>query len=628
MMRSAITNEGETRFDLSKSLHHLAAHGFDVSRIKRHSQAELSSSPLRNHHIAPDASPPKAYPLSNGHNMVSPESVDDFPSERNVVERTSSAASSSSSAWSDECHFLNTSTYPEGASTMNASPSKRNSINHSYDEGSFYSEDDVFPLKVFPFSVAPQINLRATIDLNESDAVEVTLDPSYQQVAEELNFPSPRPPLGVQNPGDHNEQISILTPSPQLTKQIPSLSHQSPQTPVRLNFCGMPDWCEPSTACGNSSFLLEDKASLQRSPVYSSEGLCKVTCGNDHVLDDNNITQHAVQSRICSSLGMDVLCQPWQSLYPNKSPGQPSPTQPDLNSDDGKADETMKRRVISASARRTRLASLRRDLNPFYDNAPKTHHRYPLCKSQSFNEAAVPKPSLKKREIRAASVWECESLDCVAPSDQSLSPVTIKRQWEEEFLGYDSDPEVYYGKENDVVASGSCHGSTAAEGSTTVTEFINERFTFILHSDKSVAVHAWIERGQQLLDRWILPKLVWKPINQSGTNKQSELAGIDILDICRVLPVILNRDKHPFAAKDSLVAVTSVSGEQIIFEARSSVDRDRWMNLLKMTVSTLAAKFLTRDPTVLGIFFAVNDLVHPGELPLQFQEQQKQEAWV
>jgi hypothetical protein len=41
----------------------------------------------------------------------------------------------------------------------------------------------------------------------------------------------------------------------------------------------------------------------------------------------------------------------------------------------------------------------------------------------------------------------------------------------------------------------------------------------------------------------------------------------------------------------------------LILEARSIADRIRYMNLLKLTVSTLAAKFITNDPHTLTMFF-------------------------
>ena len=102
---------------------------------------------------------------------------------------------------------------------------------------------------------------------------------------------------------------------------------------------------------------------------------------------------------------------------------------------------------------------------------------------------------------------------------------------------------------------------------------------------------------------------------------------MELLDICRILPVCTHdRQRHPFAVPQRLLNIqitgnntntsecnTAHEVHNLIFEARSLPDRIRYMNLLKLAISTLAAKFLTNDPNAFSLFFHNPSISGPVE---------------
>jgi hypothetical protein len=250
----------------------------------------------------------------------------------------------------------------------------------------------------------------------------------------------------------------------------------------------------------------------------------------------------------------------------------------------------------------------------------------------------------------ATTNWECGALDFALAYDTDDTTTLSRRRDPERFTsqrfvdsndGYESDPELFHrngnwGRPCSTLVN---HRHEFPETSTTLQEFLNERCTFICHSptvpnDKSAAVHVWIERGYQLYDSLVLPKLCWKPIlspsvNSDNVNQQHRtnmvggvVSSMELLEICRICPMDTpDREKYPFAVTQRLFSIQTYKkndtpdsshnmyagpfspATSIVLEARSIADRIRYTNLLKLTVSTLAAKYLTNDPSTFPLFF-------------------------
>lgn len=386
--------------------------------------------------------------------------------------------------------------------------------------------------------------------------------------------------------------------------ETPLILHEHPSSPSRLlDLCGFSvhDWCN-SNHCALAA-------------------TCETACGSHQsVSPGDDSTQQHMQSSICVSLGsMDGLCQPWQASYPPRSITQ--------NKLMHHRQHASKRRNLDLHKRRAHLNSIRRDLNPFNLNTGTTsdRQRRPLSKSQSFNHYSSPSSkSSKPMDSTAATttstglplVWACGGL----PSANHKSPAAIRLQWEDECQDYDSDPEDYSPRRSNKENSNST--TLQSNNASTLEEFLNSRTTLILHeAGKSVAVHVWVELGQRLHNQTILPKLVWRRCRDSFKTPTERM---DLLDICRIFPPStgLDRTCYPFARTDRLLQIHSVRGPVVVFEARSTSERDRWMTLSKLAVSVFAAQLLTNDPTALALFFVDNEAaVGPGEEPLLWQQQ-------
>jgi len=421
----------------------------------------------------------------------------------------------------------------------------------------------------------------------------------------------------------HEQQhVANFTPSPDR-----SMVQREPST--LINLCGITiqDWCHSD-------------GSHEYNHCANAIGSA---CGEE--ADDASHThqQEEVQGRISVSLGMDGWCQPWQASYPvTESPRRMVRNTSSNSTYNNKNEEGPMLKRQAFRKRRSHLASLRRDLNPFYAAEDRPRQ---LGKVHSFQHqqrsspppppvAEGPKKKDPRRNSRISSVWECGA-GCVAVNNRSQqrqheSPAAIRLQWEEACQGYDSDPEDYPRRHHHNKENTSHHRSSPSNSlllqATTLHEFLNDRSTLILHdAGKSVAMHVWIERGQRLANTIILPKLAWRPCNTSDIYQAP--SGMDLLDICRIRcldnsrnnnesTIVFDRKLYPFARTDRLLEIKAVNGPAIALEARSAEDRDRWVTLAKLAVSTFAAQLLTHDPTALAMFFA--EELHacgPGEEP-------------
>ncbi len=194
---------------------------------------------------------------------------------------------------------------------------------------------------------------------------------------------------------------------------------------------------------------------------------------------------------------------------------------------------------------------------------------------------------------------------------------------------------------------------------------MTEKRLLVWHNDtllepfgSPVAVHAWIEYGSQLPATLIQPKLCWKEIVKN-TNKETVITtndynnynkvttvlpssssissssstpreilnnpttftfhGIDLLDISKIISMddILDRTRYPLVQRNCCFLVEAFGGcQQMVFEARSEMERDDIMEGLKLIVSRLGSKIMVGDSTVLREFFSpLGSVVVPGGIP-------------
>jgi hypothetical protein len=127
-----------------------------------------------------------------------------------------------------------------------------------------------------------------------------------------------------------------------------------------------------------------------------------------------------------------------------------------------------------------------------------------------------------------------------------------------------------------------------------------------------MAVSCAFEVGAHLDNLVVQPKFTWRPafephlpkrkIRLSGTEPDS----IELLSIIRVVkPTELNRELYPFARLDRTCCITTNDEEfpYLVFEAKSTRERDWLVNALKIVVARLASIIIVRDEAMLLEFF-------------------------
>jgi hypothetical protein len=367
-------------------------------------------------------------------------------------------------------------------------------------------------------------------------------------------------------------------------------------------------------------------------------------------LDSRQITvvQHVLQNHICTSLGDSIESLCWQksasSVMSKSSIGGTGKVNTNSSIGTGTTQRvrTKHRRssTLPTHRRVDEFASLQYNLHPFSTTpiealSSRNNDAHKLTKSQSFQQTSkhCNKNSATNTHTDISLVsteWECGALDFASAFESrdelgtngSRCTPTNNDMMVNSDSGYESDPEIICRK----VKTDRWSNEDKSQPSHTLQEFLNERNTFIWHTitSKSIAVHVWIELGQQLYDRLLMPKLCWKPILATPTGSETKrtsigtgtVSSMDLLSICRIRQIVnSDRKQYPFAQTQRLFSIHSTvdkfdaecSSEQqhqnIILEARSIADRIRFTNLLKLTVSNLAAKFITNDPNTLTMFF-------------------------
>jgi hypothetical protein len=632
--------------DLSKSLYHLRLHGFDVV------SNDCISTPTRTFCKTPAVSP--IYSCNSRQIGAPPETlprmtcrpfVHDFLHDERMRNSTKMMEN-------DEIKMVTPSTSPLGV--------------------------DVNEDATMTFGKSHRRRLHSTTISNEGeDGVEVMLESSVSEDFEDKIEDC------IKSSWDDCVHVSFIDQLPEDEFSIvPDCYSMTPQTPANVDFCGIPNWCDAST---NQNIFLDD-SSLPNGALHQRyDGwLCPqsaVCCGEQDAklgLAKVASMQCMVQNHICMALGdgMDNLC--WQQTtanifhsYPMSSSNAPGdhPQKP-VSTPEESMNKHRRSSNLPAYRRQNKFLSLRYNLNPFDDPGPtllqRLHRPSALTKSQSFQQTVNQRQPVSNRshsrssQLPDSSDWECGALDFALVYEDEQNPTaqlpplnlstSSQRQASQSCAdngdGYESDPEfahrAYHIERFDSMSQVQHSDSNP---STTMKEFLNERCTFIWHSscsrqNKSIAVHVWVERGQQLYDSLVLPKLCWKPILPQNLNADDcrsqnrvctlggNVSSIELLDICRILPLDKrDSERFPFAVTQRLFSIEATSNNfelkqyfpqspsstSIILEARSIADRIRYMNLLKLTVSTLAAKFLTNDPSTLVMFFHGPSITSPVE---------------
>lgn len=142
-----------------------------------------------------------------------------------------------------------------------------------------------------------------------------------------------------------------------------------------------------------------------------------------------------------------------------------------------------------------------------------------------------------------------------------------------------------------------------------VQESLNSVWDLTWHQPNGTPVRAttWMERGTILQNKSIMiePRLMWKD------NFSSKLHSIQLMHVCRVLPVAGLLSQHPLARPSTSWMVRTTDRRCLVFQASSSLERDMMVHLWKVTVARFATLAVLEDADlILREFF-----VATGQFP-------------
>lgn len=381
-------------------------------------------------------------------------------------------------------------------------------------------------------------------------------------------------------------------------------------------------------------------------------------CANQGYQEDEYQVGPNLEKTITSFLEEDehcAGCSGWQTwLFMMDSTAVLIPSKENIRSN-------LRNRAFNLGARKTRVRQLRRDLNPFISSpGRKSQSDDHLLKCNSFSISehanAIARVSKDKKTNRSISLKDVFQ-SCTMPENATLESPTFSRSHarvSEDEVCYDSDPEDFarrrdtqklsaeLDKENQrdynkfsyprsiaVSPSGKIDAMNDDAFYSVVQEFFNVSSTLIYHPSNSfdpcairssssigVPVHAWLERGQRLVEV-IQPKWMWKPKSRSGKNEwMVAIRGIELLDITRILPLDqIDRSRHPFAKAQHCFVLKTIDGEDLMFECKSVAERKRLLYSLKMVIARFGAKVLMGDDSLYKEFFATMEVGIPGKAP-------------
>jgi hypothetical protein len=126
-----------------------------------------------------------------------------------------------------------------------------------------------------------------------------------------------------------------------------------------------------------------------------------------------------------------------------------------------------------------------------------------------------------------------------------------------------------------------------------VQESLNSVWDLTWHQPNGtpVRVTTWIERGTILQNKSIMiePRLMWKDTSTSKPHS------INLMQICRILPVTGLLLQHPLARPSTSWMVRTTDRRWLVFQASSSLERDMLVNLWKVTVARFATLAVLED---------------------------------
>jgi hypothetical protein len=454
------------------------------------------------------------------------------------------------------------------------------------------------------------ILLRSSISISE-DGAEVVLCSSTERDGCCANLITPR-------------KLSLLdadmTPSP-LQGSTRSLDDTSHVTPKRVSFCGLGD-------CPNYSPMA---TFAKTTNLWSDE-------------DDDTMQ---IQQKISAILSVPSCDNSWLNYWQvwglicNDS--NTSSKEQDAKEAKRHIQRVLKNRAFDLNAKHQRLYSLRKDLCPFsFSTATVNNHSsnasVPMGRFRSYSghdrtrSKSTPRAVTPEKPVPFLQ----RAFQCGSTND---SPVFIKTNKEEMF--YDSDPEDFVGrrhgrhpaqdKENIFRMKPTISRRQDDPVAALVQEMMNEQMTLILHDDTASAkqlrphgVICWIERGQQLRNSIIAPKLFWKSIQTPKMMSEQQATNhvfnsINLMDISRILPATnetVDRTQFPFCKPKHAFFVRTLD-QSLLLQTNSATERDRIVKSMRLVVARLGSLLLTNNGRLADEYFAFADQgrLGPGEEP-------------
>ncbi|KAL7573840.1 hypothetical protein ACA910_012415 [Epithemia clementina (nom. ined.)] len=374
-------------------------------------------------------------------------------------------------------------------------------------------------------------------------------------------------------------------------------SPETPETPMKTPFCGL-SVCFPGS---------------------STSSLCRNSKG-DLTCDGSSLRLHGC---IFSSLGSNNEDgESWHQMIPVlllPSSYDPLPVERSRACPSPHQRRVMHNRTLHASFKTDRLHKLRRNLHPFHPTTKKERRILHRVNSSASAPIAPTNKETKGRKGLDTTTshgwhWSCSPhYNSVQSTDRNYF-VEVK-----ENDCYDSDPEDYHQETRFHRVPSSAPSEHSSSYSSVrhddeiammalVQHVFKERWTLILHQDKGppVGIEAWLERGQRLYKSTLAPKFVWLPLHEKSnkvlTRQGSEFAGIDLLDIQRILDMVrVDRRAFPLAQPRRSFMIKSLSGN-FCMEARSAAERDRIIRQLKLTVARFGSQLVSGDAGVEDFF--------------------------
>lgn len=393
---------------------------------------------------------------------------------------------------------------------------------------------------------------------------------------------------------DQEDLTSVMTPLPSspppctegpTSQQSNALA--SPATPLRVPLCGMGKVC------------------WKQSPVTPGK-------------DNGHRSMLPVHDYILAFLGNKDTTGSWHKQFSGRVEEQ----------DEGEMEariqqqNLLRRHPDQCKAKKAHLHDLRRNLG--FGQSPR---RSNLCRSTSHQavQSARKAPrtprkdgSFDKQSSVKSSIWQ--AFACHQAVSESVIDETVVM----EAGGYDSDPECFGRtpyirsppRQEVEPTSRRLFALDVMGDQESIVEIaksiLNEKWTLILHEnhERPKAYHVWVERGQRLAKKVVAPKLSWKPVPKKGGRsgiRSVPAVSIDILDVQRILKLEeVDRQEYPLAkATDSLLLKT-LNGSYC-FQASSSIERDRLVDLWKLTVARFGSMLITCDDDGMEDYFAPFD---------------------